>query len=174
MRKFISAGMLAIAIALSGCATLGNGKIDISPQTQVLVKAVIQIAVYRAIGTDPAKAIRIAQIASQAIGYAEAGVSDSTITAAYIEDAVRDNVEWEKLTLEERAVADSLIELVRIEIDELIGGKQLDSDTVIRVVSLLTWVRDTAERAANDPVLNPAPVSQPADTGGAEFGPAGK
>ena len=154
MRKLITATMLAVALALSGCATLGNGKIDASPRTQALVQAVIQIAVYRAIGTDPARAIRIAQIASQAIGYAESGVSDSTITAAYIEDAVRENVAWEKLTLEERAVADSLIQIVRIEIDDVIGGKQLDGDTIIRVVSLLTWIRDTAERASQDPVLN--------------------
>ena len=143
MRNIILAALVAACTAMTGCANLGNGKIDPSPTTQALVKATIQYAVLRAVGGDPSRAIRIAEIASQAIQFAQA---DDVTTANALEGVVREYIGYADLTPENQLLADTLISVIRAEIEARIGDKTLDGKTLVQVVAVLTWVRDTAGR----------------------------
>lgn len=141
---------LLSAVALGGCATLkaGADAASESPRVQALVRATVQYAVLRTVGGHADRALEVARIAGAAVDYAR---SDDVTSAGQLEQAVRDRLDTEAMTVETRILADTLIGVIRHEIDRIIDGEVIDSETIVQVVAVLGWVEAAARQAAEAP-----------------------
>lgn len=132
--------MLVLSL-LSGCAVLSG---DGTKGQEFAVRSSIQLATVRVIDGDTDRADRVVTVATQA---RELVSGDTTAALDDVEDAVRDEIRWDRLTPVESQVASDLIELVRAEIEARIGDGVLKGDDRVAVRNVLDWIIDAAERA---------------------------
>lgn len=94
-----------------------------------------------------ARAIRVVNVTLHAQGLVDSGI---TTTIPLIEQAVRDSIDWSRFDLADRMLVDSLIALIRQELEARMGkaGSVLGEDQRIAVSQMLGWVMSAAQIAA--------------------------
>lgn len=144
MKRGCIAAILAALVALPGCAILqGDG----SAGEEFAVRSAVQLATSKVIDGDAERAARVVKIAGQA---RELVAGDATAALDEIEQAVRDEIRWERLSPTEQQVASDLVELVRAELEARIGDGALDPEDRVAVRTVLDWIIEAAERSAGE------------------------
>ena len=128
MRKFLLAALVG-GFFVSGCAALQEGNAD--------AKLVTQYATLKVADGDPAKAARIAEIASEVRRYvtdAEALTVDALIVA------IRAEVNWSSLDAADTLLVNALLERLRVELIEYLGPEQIPEDLRLAATTVADWV----------------------------------
>ena len=128
--------IIAVFAMLAACA--GHPQQDNAARlgTKVAVAHFIQRAEVPA-----ERAQRVAAIAREAL----ARVGDSQTSVELIEQAVRQQIPWQRLSLVDQQLADELVVAIRMELQARVGNGLLAPDQKIAVATVLGWVLETAE-----------------------------
>ena len=144
MRKQILAVALALPLALGACAGGGGTGIgvDLAPSTTSALKnVVIQYAVLKFIKGDQVRASRVRDVTDLAMGLVKGDVS---VTLDVLEARVRDEIDFSKLKPEDALLVNTLISVVRAELQAKLGDAGVGDGAKVRIISVLTSVRDAA------------------------------
>lgn len=121
------------AIVLSACQT---------PTQTALAQIAVQRAVYEVIKDHPDRAQKIVTIATQIETVAGDIVVASPIA---LEAIIRSQIEWAKLAPEDIQMIDSLITLLRVELEAQFSKITINEEKLLAVKTVVAWVKQTAQ-----------------------------
>lgn len=101
---------------------------------------VVQQSTLRVIDEDPDKAQRVAAVVEEVRIYVE----DEFATLGLIEQAVRAQIEWDRLTLADQILIDAVLSEARTELERRFGAGLLDPNSRASVMTVLDWVEQSA------------------------------
>lgn len=142
MLKFLIAPF--VALSLVGCAAGGGTGIgvDLAPGTTSALKSVaVQYAVLKFIKGDQVRAARVRSVADTAMGLVK---GDVVATLDALEQTVRDQIDFSQMKAEDALLVNTLISVVRAELQARLGDAGVGEDAKVRIISVLTSVRDAA------------------------------
>ena len=139
------AGTLVLFSSLSGCSTLGNGKVDLPPHTEAVVELAIKVAVIDTVGGHPEKAQWVVNATRLAIS--RLTDNDATSSLDLIADEILSRISESDLTASEKVQAQALLGAVRYELEKLFESEALDEDARIRIINALRSIERTASIA---------------------------
>lgn len=128
--KFLA--LIATALAVAGCASLGNGS--------AVETIAVQYAVLRVTDGDSAKAGRIAEIATEA----KSLFNSEAVTVALVKTAVASRVAKLDLAPADQLLAAALIEAVEAELVKRVGNGLLPPEKKVGVNAVLDAVIQAA------------------------------
>jgi uncharacterized protein YceK len=137
MRKLVILVVLAVGLALSGCAALNQ-----IPESTA-AKLTVQQATLRVIDEDVERALRVQEL-TETVGYY---VEQEKITVELIDTYLRSQIKWQELSLADGQLLVMLLDELRLRLDERIGDGLLDPDDKVVIATVLRWVYDAAALA---------------------------
>ena len=135
----IIAFIIAMAFVLVSCATMTKGERDLAKE--LIVKA----ATARVLAEKPQWKDDTVRITGVALTFM---VTETEVTVERLEEFVIEQIKWDDLTLEEKAMIVMLMATVREDLQRYIkerGGDQ--SELRVRVAEVLGWINQTARAA---------------------------
>jgi hypothetical protein len=132
--KFIIGILLVLTI--TGCSFFGK------PENQPTAKVLVQYATAKAIKGDTSRALRVKAIATEVQAALK---SDEQATVVLISGLIRAKVKWDRLSPEDRALGEYLIQLIEQELTARLGDGILSPDKMLVAVDVLQWVIDATE-----------------------------
>jgi len=121
-----------VMLGLAGCQT---------PTQTAVAQIAVQRAVYEVIKDHPGRAARIVQIAEQVEVVAGGEVA---ATPAILEQIIRSQIKWTELQPADIQMVDSLITLLRVELENQFAKIDIDAQKLLVVKTVAGWVRQTA------------------------------
>ena len=131
-KALILAGML---VGMAGCSLLEV--VEDSPMASYIV---VQQSTLRFIGDDVERAERVMEIAEQ-VGEYTAG----TVTVALLIDYTRAQVRWDKMSLADAALLDSLLMQLSFSLEDKMGTGELSPEDLVNVQTVVGWIKSNAE-----------------------------
>lgn len=129
---------------LMGCTTTVD---ELSPTQSAIATVAIQTGTVELINKDSDRAketaSNIIDVATEALLLVDSG---SVTVVDELDFRMRERISELNLSPEKKLVADMLIILVKAEIENRIGDKVLDPETVVTIATVLKIMVDTAER----------------------------
>lgn len=122
-----------LILGLTACQT---------PTQTALAQIAVQRAVYEVIKDHPGRAERIVQIATQVEAVAGGEVA---ATPAILESVIRSQIKWTELAPPDVQMVDSLITLLRVELENQFAKITVDEQKLLVVKTVASWVRQTAQ-----------------------------
>ena len=133
-KALILAGML---VGMAGCSLLEV--VEDSPMASYIV---VQQSTLRFIGDDVERAERVMEIAEQVEEYAA-----GTVTVALLIDYTRAQVRWDKMSLADAALLDSLLMQLSFSLEDKMGTGELSPEDLVNVQTVVGWIKSNAELA---------------------------
>ena len=133
-----------VALSLMGCAAGGGTGIgvDLAPgTTQALKSVAIQYATLKFIKGDQAKAAKVRAVTDTAMGLVK---GDVVATLDALEAEVRNQIDFSQMKPEDALLVNTLISVVRAELQAKLGDAGVGEDAKVRILSVLQSVRDAA------------------------------
>ncbi len=130
--NLVSGVMLSALLMVGGCESF-SARVP-------LVRAAVEVATLNVIGDDTHRAKRIVSIIDKSMTVLD--VREATIEE--LEAVVIGEINWSDLTPQEAILARALIGSVVEELHKRVGRGSLDSDRVVQVKAVLSWVRGIA------------------------------
>ena len=138
---FYSAAMAVLLMfSVSGCSLLEV--VEDSPMASYIV---VQQSTLRFIGDDVERAERVIEIAEQVEEYAA-----GTVTVALLIDYTRAQVRWDKMSLADAALLDSLLMQLSISLEDKMGTGELSPEDLINVQTVVEWIKQNAQFAVEN------------------------
>jgi len=122
-----------LALGLTACQT---------PTQTALAQIAVQRAVYEVIKDHPERAQRIVDIATQVEAVAGKEVA---ATPAILETIIRSQIKWTELAPQDVQMVDSLITLLRVELENQLSKVEVDEQKLLVVKTVASWVKQTAQ-----------------------------
>lgn len=123
--------MLTAAVFLSGCATMEDNP--------TLTRAVFEYATLKVIDGDAERADRVVDLMDDLMVLAS---GESTVEL--LDERLREQINWSSLSPADTILVNAVLEEVRMELDRQVGDGLLDPDQQLRVIEVLTWIRNAA------------------------------
>ena len=101
----------------------------------------VQQSTLRVIQDDPARAERVLEITAQIRPDIEA----DTVALGLLDEAVREQINWERLTIADAMLLDSLLIEARNQLELRFGTGLLDPEARESIARVLDWVDNAAE-----------------------------
>ena len=133
MKKLVLAALAVLLV--SGCSVLQT--VEDSPLAAQLV---VQQAALRVIDEDTVRAQRVVEIVVETRPY----VDEGSITLAMLDQAVRAQIEWERLALADRLLLEAVLDQARADMELRFGAGVLDPEARASVVRVFDWIEDAA------------------------------
>ena len=130
-KKFVI--VLATALGLTACQT---------PTQTALAQIAVQRAVYEVIKDHPERAQRIVFIAEQVEDVAG---GEMAATPAVLEAFIRSQIKWTELAPPDVQMVDSLITLLRVELEAQLSQISVDAQKLLVVKTVAGWIKQTAQ-----------------------------
>lgn len=122
--------LIVIAMAfVVGCATMQADSGS--------ARLAVQYGTLKYIKNDTQKASRVAAKVDAALEI----VNNNLTTIAALDTAVRDSIEWQSLSIEDKMLLDALLTEVRHEMERRIGDGVLSPEQRVKVADVLRWIR---------------------------------
>lgn len=125
--------IIFVMLGLAGCQT---------PTQTAVAQIAVQRAVYEVIKDHPNRAARIVQIAEQVEAVAAGEVAS---TPAILEQIIRSQIKWTELQPADVQMVDSLITLLRVELENQFAKIDVDEQKLLVVKTVAGWVKQTAQ-----------------------------
>ena len=136
-----SAIAVLVLLALAACSTLE--KIESSPMTSQLITNQITLR-FIAESDDPVeRAARVREVVAKVRTQVN---GDQTYTLAAIDEAVRDEIKWQSMSIADQEILNFGLTKARAAIAELVGDGVIDPAARETVDTLLTWIDQAAQR----------------------------
>lgn len=133
LSRMVSLFVFAIGLLLSACTAIESNPVT---ARLAVVYASLKVIESAPISQQAARRARIHQIALDA----KTLISGEAVTIALLEAAIRDRVDFTKLSPADTALADALIDMVMQELQNRVGTGLLDPAQVLAVNTVLDWV----------------------------------
>ena len=134
--KKLAAILFAFAFPfLAGCALLD--RVEESP---MVAKLTVQQATLRVIDEDPAKAMRALEITRDV----REMISVDSVTVALLDDFIRVQIDWSKLSLADAQLLMMLLEELRDRLAERMGEGVLSPEQKVSIDKVIDWVEESA------------------------------
>ena len=133
-KALILAGML---VGMAGCSLL-----EVVEDSPIASYIVVQQSTLRFIGDDMERAERVVEIAEQVEEYAA-----GTVTVALLIDYTRAQVRWDKMSLADAALLDSLLMQLSFSLEDKMGTGELSPEDLVNVQTVVGWIKSNAELA---------------------------
>jgi len=133
-----------VALSLIGCAGGGGTGIgvDLAPSTTSAFKSVIiQYATLKFIKGKQDRALQVRDVTDVAISLVR---GDVTVTLDVLEKRVREEIDFSKMKPEDALLVNTLITVVRSELQAKLGDAGVGDGAQVRILSVLGSVRDAA------------------------------
>ncbi len=134
--------ILSVPIVQWGCTTTGK-------PSPIVAQVAVQYATMKVVEKNPSYAPRVIEIARNV---REATNGNASATVAVIDALIRSQIKWEKLAPSDRMVVDLLLQAIKDELTARIGSGVLDSDKLLVVAQVATWI-ETAAQASIPPAI---------------------
>jgi C4-type Zn-finger protein len=121
------------ALTLAGCTTT-----SIPP---IAAQVAVQYATLRVLEDHPEYAPRILEITSSV---RQAAAGDASATVAMIDSLIRSQINWSKLSPADAMVVNTLLLAIRSELEQRIGSGVLDSQAMLTIAQVATWIEQAA------------------------------
>ena len=137
--KFFYSAAMAVLLMFSvaGCSLL-----EVVEDSPVASYIVVQQSTLRFIGDDVERAERVMEIAEQVEEYAA-----GTVTVALLIDYTRAQVRWDRMSLADAALLDSLLTQLSLSLEDKMGTGELSPEDLINVQTVVGWIKTNAEMA---------------------------
>lgn len=123
--------LVAVAL-LAGCAAL--------QRQDPTARLTVQYATLKYIAEDASKAARVAEIAQDARDSLDAG----SVTLSLLDAALRERIDWSRLDTADRLLLDSLLVMLRDELEHRFGDGLLDGDARVQIRVVADWIIQAA------------------------------
>jgi hypothetical protein len=134
LKQTIAAGIIAGAIAMSGCSTLGNGRIDAPDGSQLVVQyATLKLIEQSADVTGGAVIDRVERLRAYV-------TADSLVELAELRAQAHGVVAWDSLAPSDRLLVRALFGAIESQAEGAADSKALEAE----MLTLLDWVEDAA------------------------------
>lgn len=130
LKKTIGAMILGSVMFLSGCSLLQY--VEQSPLASQLA---VQQATLRYINEDAEKAQRVIVVAEQVKEYAS-----GVVTIALLDHYIRAQVKWNKLSIADAVLLDTLLFELAERMQEKVGAGELSEQDLANVEKVIGWV----------------------------------
>ena len=135
MKKIAAAVFAFMFPFLAGCALLQT--VEDSPMVAQLT---VQQATLRVIDEDPAKAMRALEITQNV----REMISVDSVTVALLDDFIRVQIDWSKLSLADAQLLMMLLEELKVRLAERMGDGLLTPDQKVSIDRVIDWVEESA------------------------------
>ena len=133
--------MITAAFLLMGCSVID--KIEESPMTSQLITNQITLR-FIAESDDPVeRAARVREVVAKVRTQVN---GDQTYTLAAIDEAVRDEIKWQSMSIADQEILNFGLTKARSAIDELVTDGVIDPEAQQTVATLLMWIDQAAQR----------------------------
>ena len=134
--KKLAAVLFAFAFPfLSGCALLQS--VD---EHRFAAKLTVQQAALRVIDEDPEKALRVLEISGQV----REMIAVDSVTVALLDDFIRVQIDWSKLSLADAQLLMMLLDELRTRLAERMGDGLLSPEQKVSISRVIDWVDESA------------------------------
>ena len=135
--KKLAAVLFAFAFPfLAGCAALET--VERSP---LVAQLTVQQATLRVIDEDPAKATRVLEISGQV----REMIAVDSVTVALLDDFIRVQIDWAKLSLADAQLLMLLLDELRTRLAERMGEGVLSPQQKVSISRVIDWVDGSAQ-----------------------------
>lgn len=164
--------LVAIALLLPGCATLGNSEnpnqtaLEYFNRYQAIMRLGVQVGVFSVLEPNPTYASRLVAFSEYVQEYLE---GEDVIDLQLLDSIVRNKIDWSTYTPAERALIEALITQIGVEIENVLRANKTSIPTPTGEVKMIAtsvvgWIGEAAnvfiEQQANRAII---PVLPPYD-----------
>jgi hypothetical protein len=127
---------VALFLFLTGCAVL-----ETVEQNPMVAQLTVQQATLRVIDEDPDKAMRALEITRDV----REMISVDSVTVALLDDFIRVQIDWSKLSLADAQLLMMLLEQLKVELAKRMGEGVLSPEQKVSIDRVIDWVEDSAK-----------------------------
>lgn len=142
MRFLKAVPAMLLIFAFSGCTTMEQ-----HPGLKMVVKGAVQYATWKVIEKEDITAARVVEVTNVAIALVQ---GKSAVTLQQLEQAAREQINWQKMSAEDAFAVNTLISAVRAELEVVLTDSELISPkNAVLIVGVLEWVKEAAMMRAD-------------------------